>query len=65
MPPLHATGRQLPSQWELDLLTDYKIPEGIFKGLWFRLQRNQLQNVGGTNATTQWRVIVYWETPLI
>jgi outer membrane porin, OprD family len=58
-------GQSLSNQWELDVLADYKIPEGAFKGLWFRLQRNQLQNVDGTNSIKQWRAIVYWETPLI
>ena len=60
-----TTSQPLSNQWELDLLADYKIPEGIFKGLWFRLQRNHLQDAGAANAITQWRAIVYWETPLI
>jgi hypothetical protein len=60
-----TTSQPLSNQWELDLVADYRLPEGTFKGLWFRLQRNQLQNTGDTNATTQWRAIVYWETPLI
>ena len=58
-------GQPLSNQWELDVLTDYKIPDGIFKGVWFRLQHNKLHNVGGGNTTTQWRAIVYWETLLI
>jgi outer membrane porin, OprD family len=60
-----TTSQRLSNQWELDLVADYRVPQAIFKGVWFRLQRNQLQNAGDTNATTQWRAIVYWETPLI
>ena len=60
-----STKERLPNQWELDLIADYKIPEGTFKGLWFRLQRNEMRYAGGMNSTTQWRAIVYWETPLI
>jgi hypothetical protein len=60
-----TTSQRLPNQWELDLVADYRLPEGNFKGLWFRLQRNQQQNSDGSSAITQWRAIVYWETPLI
>ena len=60
-----TTNQPLPNQWELDLVADYRLPEGNFKGVWFRLQRNQLEAAGGVNSTIQWRAIVYWETPLI
>jgi len=60
-----TTSQRLPNQWELDLVADYRLPEGNFKGLWFRLQRNQQQNTDGSSAIRQWRAIVYWETPLI
>jgi hypothetical protein len=60
-----TTSQPLPNQWEWDLVADYRLPEGNFKGVWFRLQRNQLENAGNVNTTLQWRFIVYWETPLI
>lgn len=63
-----ATGEALPTQSELDLTIDYKVPKGALRGLWLRVQRNQL-NDGSTSlkgdATTEWRAIVYWEIPLI
>ena len=55
-----------PNQTELDLYLDYKVPRGngLLEGLWFRVQRNWEWNAGG-GETAQWRVIVYWEIPLI
>jgi hypothetical protein len=60
-----TTSQGLPNEYELDLVADYKVPTGTFKGLWFRLQRNALHDVGDPGVTTQWRAIVYWEIPLI
>ena len=60
-----TTSQALPDEYELDLMVDYKVPKGKFKGLWFRLQRDALHDIGDPGATTQWRAIVYWEVPLI
>jgi hypothetical protein len=63
-----ATGDALPTQSELDLTLDYKVPTGVLQGLWLRLQRNQLHDSSSSlsgEATTEWRAIVYWEIPLI
>jgi len=60
-----TTSQAQPNEYELDLIVDYKIPAGKLKGLWFRLQRNALHDVGDPGATTQWRAIIYWEVPLI
>jgi len=63
-----GTGEPLPTQSELDLTLDYRVPKGVLRGLWLRLQRNQLNDASvtlGGEATTEWRAIVYWEIPLI
>jgi outer membrane porin, OprD family len=63
-----VTGEPLPTQSELDLTLDYRVPKGVLRGLWLRLQRNQLNDASlmlGGEATTEWRAIVYWEIPLI
>ena len=60
-----TTSQAQPNEYELDLIVDYKVPTGKLKGLWFRLQRNALHDVGDPGATTQWRAIIYWEVPLI
>jgi len=59
------TSQALPNEYELDLVVDYKLPTGKFKGLWFRLERDALHDVGDPGATTQWRAIIYWLVPLI
>jgi outer membrane porin, OprD family len=63
-----ATDEALPTQSELDLTLDYRVPKGVLQGLWLRLQRNQLHDSSVSpsgEATTEWRAIVYWEIPLI
>jgi hypothetical protein len=55
----------LPNQRELDLLVDYHVPDGPFKGVWLRLQRSQLRSSGSSDTTTEWRAIVYAEASLL
>jgi hypothetical protein len=60
-----GTDTPAPDQHELDLTLDYKVQKGIFKGLWFRLQRLRLQAQNEDDATKEWRVILNWEIPLL
>jgi hypothetical protein len=63
-----VTGDPLATQSEIDLTLDYRVPAGVLNGLWLRLQRNQLHDASlslGSETTTDWRVIAYWEIPLI
>jgi hypothetical protein len=60
-----STGERLPVSHELDVSLDYVVARGKLKGLWFRLQRNELHSKGDPEATTEWRAIVNWEIPLL
>ena len=60
-----GTSAPLPNQHELDLTLDYRVPKTIFKGLWLRVQRLVVQAVGEPEASSEWRVILNWEIPLI
>ena len=60
-----GTGAALPDQHELDLTLDYRVQSAAFKGLWLRAQRLIVQASGDPEPTSQWRVILYWEIPLI
>jgi hypothetical protein len=63
-----STGASLSTQSEIDVTLDYRVPNGTLKGLWLRLQRNQLNDAStslGGSATTEWRAFAYWEIPLI
>jgi len=59
-------GASLPDQQELDLTLDYRFVEkGPLKGLWLRAQRLKVQAAGDPELTSEWRVILYWEIPLL
>jgi hypothetical protein len=60
-----STGASLPDQHELDLTLDYRVQKTIFKGLWLRVQRLFVQAVGEPEPTSEWRIILNWEIPLI
>ena len=62
-----STGASVPDQHELDLTLDYRVPKDvdIVKGLWLRAQRLIVQAVGEPEPTSEWRVILYWEIPLL
>ena len=61
-----TNGASLPDQQELDLTLDYRFEEkGPLKGLWLRAQRLKVQAAGDPELTSEWRVILYWEIPLL
>ena len=60
------TGAPVPDQHELDLTVDFRFVEkGPLKGLWLRAQRLIVQALGEPEPTSEWRVILYWEIPLL
>ena len=60
-----GTGASLPNQHELDLTLDYRVQKTAFKGLWLRVQRLLVQEIGEPESHNEWRIILNWEIPLI
>ena len=60
-----TTGQPLKDENERDLLLDYQVQEGFWRGLTFRLQRNVLQGQGDPDATREWRIILNWQIRLM
>jgi hypothetical protein len=59
------SGAAVADQHELDLTLDYRVQKTLFKGLWLRVQRLFVQALGEAEPTSEWRIILNWDIPLI
>ena len=58
-------GLKLPDSRELDATLDFRIAEGSFRGLWFRVRASWLDEDGNADAATEFRLILRYDFPLI
>jgi hypothetical protein len=60
-----AGGGGAPEITEVDLTLDYRVREGLFRGLWLRLRGSVVDDAAFSRTSNDFRVILNYDVPLL